>query len=449
MFGLDFIWKKVIEDLSIGIENQQDDSFILILNQFRLAEIDEKSAALVTNESTYKIILSNYVNEIEESFKRVLDKDIRVSISTELEFAQRKDIEDTIEKELYDNVSPEFTFDNFIVGKCNFEAQAAALAVASKPGRREYNPLVIYGNSGLGKTHLLCAIGNYIKKHDRDSKILYISAITFVNEVIKAIKENRIDEYKSQLNSLDVLLVDDIQNLSNKPKTNEVFFDTYNELFNNHKQIVLTSDRPPIEIKDIEDRLKTRFSQGLSVTIQSLENDTAYRIIEQKIKINNLDKSYDIQPEVISYIASNFSTDVRSLEGALNRLIFYAINMSSSDTISLDLALEAFKDQQNTFTTHGHSASDMKVIIKIVSNYYGLTEKQLISKNRTKNIATARHIAMYLCRKYLDESYGKIGDMFGGRDHTTVLSACEKIENALKTDTAYQKAVSDIEAQLK
>lgn len=356
---------------------------------------------------------------------------------------RKKYIIDTITKDLSDNLLPDFSFDNFIEGPSNKEAKMAALTCAMQPGEKFFNPLVIYGDSGLGKTHLLHAIGNYVKQNNYDKKVLYITSLDFVKEVGKSLRDNTIEEYKNQLNSVDILLVDDIQFLSGKQKSNEIFFTIYNELFNNRKQVVLTSDRPPVQIKDIEERLKTRFSQGLSVTISSLEFETAVKILELKLKNHHLDKS-SIDCDVISFIAKNFSTDVRNLEGALNRLLFYSINFSKGQKIDLPLALEAFKDKLQ-FTSYSHAELSSKVIIKAVADYYSLTEKQLVSKSRTKNITTARHVAMYLCRIHLDNSYEKIGDDFGGRDHTTVLSAFEKIERLLKENEMYRKIISDIE----
>ena len=273
-------------------------------------------------------------------------------------------------------------------------------------------------------------------------KVLYISSMTFVNDAVKAIKEKTIDEYKNQLNSLDVLLFDDIQNLSNKPQSKDIFFNIYNELFNNRKQVVLTSDRSPSQIKDVEDRLKTRFSQGLSVTINSLEYETAFEILKMKLKSHGINDN-SIDDDVLSFIATNFSSDVRNLEGAINRLLFYSINFFNTQKIDLNVALEAFKDQKTTLLSKNDNL-DVRNIIKAVADYYGLTEKQIKSKSRTKNIATARHISMYLSRKLLDLSYDKIGEEFGGKDHSTVLSAYEKIDKLVRENEIYKKIVDDI-----
>ena len=344
------------------------------------------------------------------------------------------------------HVMPEFSFENFVHGPSNKEAYSAALAVATNPGRNIYNPLFIYGDSGLGKTHLLCAIGNYIKAKYPEKKILYISSSGFVNEVYQASKRQNIDMLKNQLNSLDVLLMDDIQTLSGKKASNDVFFDIYNELFNNRKQIILSSDRPPGQIKDIEERLISRFNQGLSVTVTTPEFDTALQILKMKIKTHGINEN-NIDPEVLSFLATHFASDVRSLEGSLNRLLFYSINFSESSRIDLEMATNAFKGQ---IATVAKSTSDLQIkdIINCVADYYGLTRQQIIGKARTKNISNARHITMYLCRKKLDVSYLKIGEELGGRDHATVISAYEKISKLVNTDDSYKRVINEIEKNL-
>ncbi len=455
MSGLSFIWEQVLERVYAILSENKNDSLAVYFENTELVELDETRAVVTTPFMFNSYVLNtseNVISIINSCFQSLLKKPIVVSIQSRDEYQkiQKVSIETEIEKALNDNVIEGLTFDNFIEGPSNIEAKTAAFTVARNPGVTSLNPLVIYGSSGLGKTHLLSAIGNYIKENDQDKKLLYISSTDLVKEVTTSIREDRIIEYKNQLNSLDVLLFDDIQNLSSKPKTNEIFFEIYNELYNNHKQIVLTSDRPPNEIKDIEERLRTRFTQGLSVTIQSLEEQTAYKILEQKIQQTRLkdQPSIEIRPEVLSYIAKNFSSDVRNLEGALNRLLFYSINFSRADVIDLEMAMEAFKDSKS-IREENKDSLDVRDIIKVVSEYYGLTEKQLKSKSRTKNIANARHIAMYLCRKHLDLSYLQIGKEFGNRDHSTVSSAFEKIENSLKTSESYRRAVREIESKLR
>ena len=443
MDALNILYQKIKDIINEKlIENKHKD----LINYFvdtQLVKLEENNAVITTPFEITKLVLtsnSDIVKIINDTFSDFFKRNYKCSIITTNDYL--KENSEMIEKELNDNLMSDFTFENFVEGPSNREAKTAALACAIKPGQKAYNPLFIYGDSGLGKTHLLNAIGNYIKENNSEMKVLYISSMTFVNDAVKAIKEKTIDEYKNQLNSLDVLLFDDIQNLSNKPQSKDIFFNIYNELFNNRKQVVLTSDRSPSQIKDVEDRLKTRFSQGLSVTINSLEYETAFEILKMKLKSHGINDN-SIDDDVLSFIATNFSSDVRNLEGAINRLLFYSINFFNTQKIDLNVALEAFKDQKTTLLSKNDNL-DVRNIIKAVADYYGLTEKQIKSKSRTKNIATARHISMYLSRKLLDLSYDKIGEEFGGKDHSTVLSAYEKIDKLVRENEIYKKIVDDI-----
>ena len=443
MDALNILYQKIKEIINEKlIENKHKD----LINYFvdtQLVKLEENNAVITTPFEITKLVLtsnSDIVKIINDTFSDFFKRDYKCSIITTNDYL--KENSEMIEKVLNDNLMSDFTFENFVEGPSNREAKTAALACAIKPGQKAYNPLFIYGDSGLGKTHLLNAIGNYIKENNSEMKVLYISSMTFVNDAVKAIKEKTIDEYKNQLNSLDVLLFDDIQNLSNKPQSKDIFFNIYNELFNNRKQVVLTSDRSPSQIKDVEDRLKTRFSQGLSVTINSLEYETAFEILKMKLKSHGINDN-SIDDDVLSFIATNFSSDVRNLEGAIYRLLFYSINFFNTQKIDLNVALEAFKDQKTTLLSKNDNL-DVRNIIKAVADYYGLTEKQIKSKSRTKNIATARHISMYLSRKLLDLSYDKIGEEFGGKDHSTVLSAYEKIDKLVRENEIYKKIVDDI-----
>ncbi len=341
-------------------------------------------------------------------------------------------------------INPEHTFEQFVVGDCNRESHAAALACAVNPGQY-FNPLFIFGNSGLGKTHLLMAIGNYVMKNYPDKKVYYIESLKFVDKVVKAIQNNKIDAFKQYMCSMDLLLVDDIQFLAGKEKSHEIFFSIYNELVNNRKQICIASDRQPKEIKGLEERLISRFSSGLSVGIDSPEFETSRAILQMKIK-NSGNDIEDVEEEGLTYIASNFSGNVRDLEGAWNRVLFYAIMFQKDrGVIKFETVVSALRNQAVVSDKTG--LSPVK-IIKTVADYYGLTRQQITGKTRTKNISSARHISIYLCRKLLDLSYMKIGDEFGGRDHTTVISACTKVEKQLHSDPSLATAVNEIEKLL-
>ena len=453
MDGLNYIYELIKNEIhNILIESDKEELFSCF-DDSHLSQFDDHNATITLNLKYSKLLLDTEENRklVDKAIKKLYpNKNIKCHFITPDDYL--KITNETIEKDLNDNLMADFTFDNFVVGNSNREAFTAALACSTKPGERSYNPLFIYGNSGLGKTHLLNAIGNHLKRNDPDARILYISSTKFVNEVAKSIKDKTIEEYKSQLNSVDILLVDDIQQLSGKKGMGDIFFSIYEDLFNNRKQIVLTSDRPPYEIKDIEDRLKTRFSQGLSVTISSLEYETAYKILKLKLQALPDYAICDIDDDVISFIATYFASDVRQLEGAITRLLFMAINFTATSKesiikIDLPLALDIFK--YNEIGSIGDTdALNINNILKVVADYYNLTEKQLKSKSRTKNISNARHIAMYLSREMLDLSYDKIGEEFGGKDHTTVMNAHDKIEKLVAENDMYKQIISELKKKL-
>ena len=269
-----------------------------------------------------------------------------------------------------------------------------------------------------------------------------MSGLDFVEGVSESIRNRTIDEFKKEFYNLDVLLVDDIQFIAGKEKTHEIFFSVFNELVNNKKQICLTSDRMPKDIKGLEDRIISRFNQGLNVNIEAPEYETSINILKKKLASSG---TTNIDDEVLSYIATNFSQDVRQLEGALNRLLFYSVTFMPVEHITLKVAAEAFKDQMSEISDD----INVNTIKKVVCDYYGVTKQQLNSKIRTKNIANPRQIAMYLIRKFLDMPYKDIGMNFGKRDHSTVINACERVEENIKKDPNYLKAIQDLEAMIK
>ncbi len=441
------VWNKILQYLysNRNIEPQILDTFYSPCSLYELT--DEKAILLVPNIVSKQIIQSQS-DIISAAFVDVLNKDTPMIV----EIYQESNLPITIdpviqidEKEFQSMpIQKERTFDNFVVGDCNRESQAAALACAINPGKF-FNPLFIYGNSGLGKTHLLMAIANYVQKNDPTKKIYYTESLKFVENVVNAIHDGKIDAFKQYLYSIDLLLVDDIQFLAGKEKSHEIFFTIYNELVNNRKQICIASDRQPKEIKGLEDRLISRFSSGLSVGIDSPEFETSMAILKMKIRQNSYGMD-DVEQEALAYIASNFSGNVRDLEGAWNRVLFYAIQFQQDGgVIKYETVLNALKNQAVVSDKTGLSP---KKIIKTVADYYGLTRQQITSKTRTKNIANARHISIYLCRKLLDLPYIKIGDEFGGRDHSTIISACTKVETQIHKDKVFARAVEEIEKQI-
>ena len=418
----------------------------------KLVSLSDTEAVVTVPAFINYAIMSEHAGLIENCLEEVIGHRLSIKVLQQDDFNKKKNIPEKkiVSDFLSRKIDPNQTFANFVVGRSNAQAQVAAMTCASNLGI-VFNPLFIYGNPGLGKTHLLNAIGNQVKTLYPEKNIGMLSGLEFVDNVKKASQENRFDELKEVFENLDLLLIDDIQNIAGKDKTNELFFTIYNELVNNKKQICITSDRTPNEIRGLSDRIISRFNQGLNVNIEAPEYETSINILKMKVaNYPGYNKSSidDIDDEVFSYLATNFSQDVRSLEGAVNRLLFYSAmfpNLEEGNRITLKLAIEAFKDQ----IKDNKSELAISTVRKAVCDFYNLTKQQITSANRTKNISNARQIAMYLCRKLLDSTYDDIGREFGGRDHSTVMSAIASVEKKIKTDPLYLKAINEIESRIK
>lgn len=347
--------------------------------------------------------------------------------------------------EFEDNLNNDLTFENFVVGNSNRIAQNASLAVAKKPGI-SYSPLFIHSNSGLGKTHLLNAIGNYAKREDPSIRVLFTTSENFVNEYIQSLSNHTIEEFNYKYRHIDILLIDDIQFMASKESSSEIFFNIFNSLISNKKQIVITSDKPPKDLRGMESRLVSRFTSGLTVSIDTPEFETSKAILRKKIEIENVE--YPITEDVLDFIASHFNQDVRELEGSLKRLLFYKLICGKQvNCIDLDFALEAFSDTYSE--PHHKKELTVSNIKQCVADYYNLTVNQINSKARTSNIIVARHIAMYLVRELIkDISFIQIGHEFGGRDHSTVMKAYDKVQKKIEKDLNYQKAIQEIKEKL-
>lgn len=340
------------------------------------------------------------------------------------------------------NLIKDYTFDNFIVGNSNKLAHGAAFAVAEEPGKH-YNPLFLYGNSGLGKTHLMHAVGNYIEQNSNKS-VLYIRCDQFVDDFMKMSLDplNYSDYFKNKYRNPDVLIIDDIQFLAKKNKTQDEFFHTFNCLYQNHKQIIVSSDRSPNDIKELADRLKTRFTWGLTVNIYPPELELRKEIVYKKIHALNIQK--DIPDEVVEYISSNIASDVRAIEQAVNHLTAYSVMMGGID-ITLETAVEALRDFINKGT------SEETNILKIqrgVADYFQISVDDLKGRKRSSNIAFPRQIAMYLSRTLLNASFEQIGLEFGGKDHTTVMHSCEKIRNEVNSNKEIYNSIEKIKENI-
>lgn len=342
--------------------------------------------------------------------------------------------------ESHSNVlNDKYTFDTFVIGAGNRFAHAASLAVAEAPAKA-YNPLFIYGGVGLGKTHLMHAIGHYVLDHIRNARVAYVTSEKFTNEFINAIQYNKAEEFRNRYRNTDILLIDDIQFLAGKEQTQEEFFHTFNALHEASKQIVISSDRPPKEIPTLEDRLRSRFEWGLITDIQPPDLETRIAILRKKAKA----EGFDIENEVMVYIANQIDSNIRELEGALIRVVAYS-SLTNQD-ITVDLAADALKD---IVSTRRPKAISISHIQKTVSDHFNLRVEDLKSKRRTKSVAFPRQIAMYLARKLTDASLPKIGDAFGGRDHTTVIHAFEKISTQLKHDAELNDVIKNLQERVK
>lgn len=331
-------------------------------------------------------------------------------------------------------LNPKYMFDSFVIGSGNRFAHAASLAVAEAPAKA-YNPLFIYGGVGLGKTHLMHAIGHYIIEHNPHTKVVYLSSEKFTNEFITAIQNNKTVEFRNKYRSVDILLIDDIQFLAGKEQTQVEFFHTFNSLHEDNKQIVISSDRPPKEIPTLEDRLRSRFEWGLITDITPPDLETRIAILRKKAKAENL----DIPNEVMVYIANQINTNIRELEGALIRVVAYS-SLVNQD-LNGALATEALKD---IIPSGRQKIITIPKIQQFVADYYSLKIEDFKAKKRTKAVAFPRQIAMYLSRELTDSSLPKIGQEFGGRDHTTVLHAQEKIRKLILIDNSLQKSIQNL-----
>ena len=336
-------------------------------------------------------------------------------------------------------LNQKYTFDTFVIGSGNRFAHAASLAVAEAPAKA-YNPLFIYGGVGLGKTHLMHAIGHYVLDHNPAAKVVYLSSEKFTNEFINSIRDNKAENFRNKYRNVDILLIDDIQFLAGKESTQEEFFHTFNALHEESKQIIISSDRPPREIPTLEDRLRSRFEWGLITDITPPDLETRIAILRKKAKAEGL----DIPNEVMLYIANQIDSNIRELEGALIRVVAYS-SLINKD-INADLAAEALKDiipssKPKVITIHE--------IQKVVGEHFSIKLEDFKAKKRTKSVAFPRQIAMYLSRELTDYSLPKIGEEFGGRDHTTVIHAHEKISKLLQADATLQKQMKELHEILK
>ena len=440
------IWDSFIEEIKKSTSKLSFDMFFSDLSLYKL-DVDNKIIYIQLEDiSIIKFLREKYIVQIEDIFSRMLGDDFQVVIKSKDEYKSNKiDKKKKVRKLLYKDNSklfnPKFNFENFGVGGNNRFAYAASLAVAESPAEA-YNPLFLYGGSGLGKTHLMQAIGIQVIKNDPTSNVLYISSETFTNELIEAINTQNTNQFKEKYRNIDILLIDDIQFLEGKEATQEEFFHTFNTLYENNKQIVISSDRPPSNLQKLDERLTTRFGFGITADVQPADFETRVAILKKKIELADIEVDSDIE-EVCNLIAEKIKYNIRELEGAMNRMISFSEIMNNK--IDLDFAKIVLKD----IYRDTDKAIAPERIRSTVASYYDIKVSDLDSKRRTAEIALARQVAMYLCRESTDFSFSKIGEIFGGRDHSTVMSNCNKIQTLYQEDELIKYDIDEINKKLK
>ncbi len=442
------IWSKTLELVSAEI-NSTVSYDVYIKPAVPISFADDIFTIAVGIMLGKMMIEKHHKELIERCLSRVVQRAVRleIEVSDNLNALKHEKAVFDMEKNSgsasqsdynFSNINPRYTFDTFVVGSSNSYAYNVALAVAKTPAK-DYNPLFLYGNSGLGKTHLMLAIGNYVLKNHPDLKVTYVSSERFTNEMIDALRDKTMNEFRHRYRQTDYLLIDDIQFIEGKESIQEEFFHTFNDLYNSDRQIVITSDRPPKNLVTLEDRLRTRFDWGVTTDIGVPEYETRMAILKKKAELENI----SIKDEVFDYIAERVKTNVRELEGALTKIIAYS-KMSDKD-IDIKFAEESLKrilpEDKIIKITH-------KEIKEKVCTYYNVSMKELTGNSRTKDVATARQVAMYLCKKLTEMNHVRIGIEFGNKDRTTVTHNVKKIAKEIETNEEIKTAVEFITKDL-
>ena len=446
------IFKQFLSEIA---ETVSPSTYSVWFNDLELVNMDDKELVIKVPLPVHKKILrTTYIDLFDETIFSLTGINYSFKFVTEDELEEIKEVTNIIPEEVHEktvewntNLNPNLNFDNYVVGESNRLAFISAMNVAQSPGTIR-NPLFIYGRSGIGKTHLMHAIGNYITEHS-NKKVLYTTSDDFKNEYVEISKLERgqasieyAKQFKNKYRGVDVLIVDDIQFLVGAELTQQEFFHTFEALHQANKQIIISSDKSPDDLKKIEERLRSRFTWGLPVDIYPPDFELRCEIIKQKL--SNTSIKNKVNRDVIEYIANACPNDVRQIEGTINRLLAY-IAMYAPDIITLDFTIEAIKDYVNTNVYQENTISHIQ---KVVADFFKITVEDLKSKRRSNNIAKPRHIAMYLCRIETDENLAKIGLEFGGRDHSTVVASCDKIKNDLKNNTNLDNMLKEIKSKL-
>ena len=448
-YDLAEIWVKCTDKFK---ESANEKIFDVWIKPIIPLEVTDNYYKVAVKNSFFKTMLEeNYANLIQGILSNIMGKNIQLVIEAmeadapSMEEAleahpqkmqqQQLFTEKTVEQPIDEsNLNSKFVFETFVIGNSNRFAHAAAQAVANNPAHA-YNPLFLYGGVGLGKTHLMHAIGNRIKQNNPSMKVLYTTSEKFTNEIINSIQNKNTEAFRQKYRNIDCLIIDDIQFLKGKEQTQVEFFHTFNALKDANKQIIISSDRPPREIETLEDRLRSRFDQGLTADIQPPDLETRMAILRTKALSDNIQMPND----VITLLATNIATNIREIEGAYTKIVAYTSLMDMP--ITMETAQKVLSDMGNTVKTR---TITFEGITKVVAEHYNIKQDELFNKKRTQNIAHPRQVAMYLCRELADLSYPKIGELFGGRDHTTVIHAYEKISKNKNTNLALQKELQEM-----
>lgn len=423
-------WDKLIAMIEETMINSGKRIFFnTFIKPLRLYAV-RQDALYITSDSTFNL------NHVKQHFMTMLYSTVPVVFGRkyELELYPESEIERILARYEQSSLNEKYTFDNFIVGQSNNLAFATSLAVAQTPGDA-YNPLFIYGGVGLGKTHLINAIGNYIARENPDMVVLLMTSEAMTNELIEAIARKKTSDLRDRLRSADVLMVDDVQFFSKTKATQEEFFHTFNKLYDDKKQIIIASDRPPKELPEIEERLRSRFEWGLTVDIQKPDYETRMAILRQKAE----EMGIDVPADVIDYIAQSVNSNIRELEGCLTNLNAHSELMKTPITLELARTALAGRIQEKAARR-----VTPELIIEVIARQYSLEPSDLTGKKRSQEIALPRQIAMYLCRRMTALSTNDIGRAFGGRDHTTVLHGCDKIASSMESDFSFKKRVEEL-----
>lgn len=416
------------------------------IKNIEIQKITNDTITILVSATFHKDTLKNrYYDLIFNTFKFLTNKEYKieflsiedVSKDDSLENLENSDDSHINNSKINTSLNPKYTFETFVVGNNNRFAHAASLAVAESPAT-SYNPLFLYGGVGLGKTHLMHAIGNKILSNNPSSKILYVTSEKFTNQLINAIKDAKTEAFRNKYRYVDVLLIDDIQFIAGKERIQEEFFHTFNSLHEDGKQIILSSDRPPREIQLLEDRLVSRFEWGLIADISNPDYETRLAILRKKAETDNV----VVDDDILSNIANRVSSNIRELEGVFNKLV--AFSTLSKGPITIEMAEKAIND----ISSQNNNVISSDYIQEEVAKYFNINKKDLKSSKRSNNIAYPRQIAMYLCRELANMSFPKIGEDFGNRDHTTVMHGCNKIEKEIENNTNTKLIVESVQKMI-